>query len=63
MAIKAVNGDLCVLCNVYNKYWCLVEFQKKILVFGAKNSSCCGFLQKKPQQAVLRAKTSRQWRG
>jgi hypothetical protein len=30
----------------------------EILVFGAKISSCCGFLQKKPQQVVLRAKTS-----
>jgi hypothetical protein len=29
MAIKAINGDLCVMCNVYNKYWCLVQ---KILV-------------------------------
>jgi hypothetical protein len=48
MAIKAVNGD----------FMCSVQRLRQILVFGAKNSSGCGLVQKKPQQVVLCAKTS-----
>jgi hypothetical protein len=38
---------------------CSVQRLRQILVFGAKNSSGCGFVEKKPQQVVLCAKTSR----
>jgi hypothetical protein len=37
---------------------CSVQRLQQIVVFGAKKSSGCGFVQKKPQQVVLCAKTS-----